>query len=185
MPDQVLQYVRKEEKDEQANCIQHLDNSFHPWSCSFCSLQPPVCPHGVLLASFDSPLAVPETFDSPLPTPAPSPTPIPSPTSLPGPSKADQKALAYIAQHKDIPPQKLVVVTDHPTVYPNLGRKFQVVTILDTRSEGRFYSLLVGHRGILFYDSCGRVHLSLFQCRGWSIHPDCCLLVGSSRLPGE
>lgn len=97
----------------------------------------------VLLASFDSPLAVPEMFDSPLPTPAPSPTPIPSPTPLSGPSKAAQKALAHIAQHKDIPPQKLVVVTDHPTVYPNLGRKFQVVTILDTRSEGRFYSLLV------------------------------------------
>jgi hypothetical protein len=37
----------------------------------------------------------------------------------------------------------LVVVTDHPTVYPNLERKFQVVTILDTQPGGRFYSLLV------------------------------------------
>jgi len=89
------------------------------------------------VAFFNSPLPTPRAFDSPLPTPRPSPTP------FPGPSKAAQKALAYIAQRRGISPQELVVVTDHPTVYPNLGRKFQVVTILDTRPEGRFYNLLV------------------------------------------
>lgn len=90
-----------------------------------------------LFAFFNSPLPTPGTFSSPLPTPFPSPTPVPEP------SEAAQKALAYIARRKGIPPQELVVVTDHPTVYSNLKRKFQVVTILDTRPEGRFYSLLV------------------------------------------
>lgn len=90
-----------------------------------------------LFAFLNSPLPIPGTFDSPLPTPIPSPTPIP------GPSEAAQKALAYIAQRKGVSLQELVIVTDHPTVYPNLGRKFQVVTILDTQPEGRFYNLLV------------------------------------------
>jgi len=89
------------------------------------------------LPFFNSPLPTPGTFSSPLPTPVPSPTPVP------GPSEATQKALAYIAQRRGISPQELVVITDHPTVYPSLGRKFQVVTILDARPEGRFYSLLV------------------------------------------
>jgi hypothetical protein len=35
------------------------------------------------------------------------------------------------------------VATDHRTEYPNLGRQFQVVTLLDTRPQGRFYNLLV------------------------------------------
>ena len=90
-----------------------------------------------LFAFFNSPLPTPGTFSSPLPTPVPSPTPVPEP------SEAAQKALAYIAQRRGISPQEMVVITDHPTVYPSLGRKFQVVTILDTRPEGRFYSLLV------------------------------------------
>lgn len=88
-------------------------------------------------AFFNSPLSTPGTFDSPLPTPLPPPTPVP------GPSEAAQNALAYIAQRRGIPAQELVVVTDYPRVYPNLGRRFQAVTILDTRPEGRFYSLLV------------------------------------------
>ncbi len=88
-------------------------------------------------------MSVPGTFDSPLPVPASSPILIPSPIPVPELSGAAQKALAYIAQRRGISPQELLVVTDHPTVYPNLGRKFQVVTILDTRPEGRFYNLLV------------------------------------------
>jgi len=88
-------------------------------------------------ASFSSPLPAPGSFNSPLPTPIPSPTPIP------GPSVEAQKALTYIAQRESIPTQALVVVTDHATAYPNLGRKFQVVTILDSRPGGRFYDLLV------------------------------------------
>ncbi len=90
-------------------------------------------------ATFGSPLATP-LFNSPLPTPNPSPTP------LPGPSVEAQRALAYIAQRRGIPAKDLVVVTDHPTEYPNLGRKFQVVTVLDTRPDGRFYDLLVDLR---------------------------------------
>lgn len=90
-----------------------------------------------LFAFFNSPLPTPGTFDSPLPTPLPTPTPVP------GPSEAAQKALTHIAQRRGIPAQELVVVTDYPRVYPNLGRRFQAVTILHTRAEGRFYNLLV------------------------------------------
>jgi len=51
--------------------------------------------------------------------------------------------LAYIAASRDIPISALSIIVDHPTEYPNLGRKFQVVTLLDQRPGGRFYSLLV------------------------------------------
>lgn len=81
-------------------------------------------------ATFSSLLAT-TLFNSPLPTPNPSPTP------LPGPSVEAQRVLAYIAQRRGIPAKDLVVVTDHPTEYPNLGRKFQVVTVLDTRQAVR------------------------------------------------
>lgn len=94
---------------------------------------------GFVSATFGSPLATP-LFNSPLPTPNPSPAP------LPGPSAEAQQALAYIAQRQGIPAKDLVIVTDHPTEYVNLGRKFQVVTVLDTRLGGGFYDLLVDLR---------------------------------------
>ena len=90
-----------------------------------------------VVATFGSPLVTPVLFNSPLSTPIPSPTP------LPGPSAEAQRALAYIAQRQGIADKDLVIVTDHPTEYPNLGRKFQVVIVLDTRPGGRFYDLLV------------------------------------------
>lgn len=81
-------------------------------------------------------------FDSPLPTPTPQP-PAPTPPPTPGPSEAAQTALAYIANREGIPVDTLRVVDDHPTEYPNLGRQFQVVTVLDTRPQGQVYKLLV------------------------------------------
>lgn len=84
-------------------------------------------------------------FDSPLPTPTSvSPAPTPSPT--PGPSLAAQAALTFIAKREGIPVDTLRVVDDHPTEYPNLGRQFQVVTVLDTRPQGQAYKLLVDLR---------------------------------------
>jgi hypothetical protein len=82
-------------------------------------------------------------FDSPLPTPTPQ-LPIPTPTS--GPSQAAQAALAYIANREGIPANVLSIVADHPTEYPNLGRQFQVITVLDTRPQGQVYKLLVDLR---------------------------------------
>lgn len=75
------------------------------------------------------------------PPPSASPTPI----TLPPPklSEAAQKALEYIAKRDGIPVEALIVQDDHPTEYPSLGRKFQVVTLLDTRPDGQVYKLLV------------------------------------------
>ena len=81
-------------------------------------------------ARFESPL-----FYSPLPTP--------TPTSSPRPSQFAQRALLHIAKREGIPLEVLQVVDDHPTEYPNLGRQFQVVTIVDTRPQGQIYKLLV------------------------------------------
>jgi len=66
---------------------------------------------------------------------------VPTPTQEP--SKAAQAALAYLAQREGIPASPFVVATDHPTEYPSLGRRFQVVTLLDTRPEGKSYDFLV------------------------------------------
>lgn len=58
-------------------------------------------------------------------------------------SEAAQKASAYIAQREGIPVEALTIASDHPTEYPALGRKFQVVTLVDTRFDGEVYKLLV------------------------------------------
>lgn len=71
---------------------------------------------------------------------------LPTPTPISGPSQAAQTALTYIAKREGIPTDVLSIVADHPTEYPNLGRQFQVVTILDTRPQGQVYKLLVGLR---------------------------------------
>lgn len=80
-------------------------------------------PLGVVLGSglFDSPLATP--------TPARTAPPLPTSTPEPVPSEAAQQALAYIAQREGVPFEALVIVADHPTEYPALGRGFQVVTL--------------------------------------------------------
>ncbi len=137
MPHQISQYSVGKKRMNRRIASNILTALFVLGLAVFAFFNRPSARTQVLSASFDSPLTIPETFDSPLPTPTPSPT------LLRGPSEAAQKALHYIAQRGGISPQELVVVTDHPAVYPNLGRKFQVVTILDIRPEGRFYSLLV------------------------------------------
>lgn len=87
------------------------------------------------LGLFQSPINVSSSaFDSPLPTPVPS---------EPAFSEAVQRGLAYISKRENIPIEALIVAADHPTEYPALGRKFQVVTLMDTRPEGQVYKLLV------------------------------------------
>jgi subtilisin family serine protease len=63
--------------------------------------------------------------------------------SQPQPSAAAQKALAYVATREGIPNEALIIGADHPTQLPHLGRKFQVVTLLDTRPQTQVYKLLV------------------------------------------
>jgi hypothetical protein len=84
---------------------------------------------------FQSPLALPSSlFNSPLPTPV---------SHRSSPSEAARKALAYIAQREGVPTEALAITADYSTEYPALGRKFQVVTLVDTRPEGQVYKLLV------------------------------------------
>lgn len=63
--------------------------------------------------------------------------------SEPAFSEAAQRGLAYVSERENIPIEALIVAADHPTEYPALGRKFQVVTLMDTRPEGQVYKLLV------------------------------------------
>ena len=72
-------------------------------------------------------------------TPAPVPTPVPNQKLSP----EAQKAVAYISAKEQIDPKFLVVDADHPTEYPNLGRRFQVVSMFDPRPGGEGYKLLV------------------------------------------
>ena len=58
-------------------------------------------------------------------------------------SGAAQKGLVYISEREDIPTEALIIAADHPTEYPASGRKFQVVTLIDTRRGGQVYKLLV------------------------------------------
>lgn len=67
-------------------------------------------------------------------------------------SEASQKALEYVAKRDKLPAEALSIVDDHPTEYPNLGRKFQVVTILDSRPQGQVYKLLVDLQNGQVYD---------------------------------
>ncbi len=80
-------------------------------------------------------------YRSAYPPPSVSPTPITP--MLPKQSDAARKALEYIAHRDSVPVQSLIIQDDHPTVYPSLGRKFQVVTLLNTRPDGQVYKLLV------------------------------------------
>jgi hypothetical protein len=104
------------------------------------------------LACGSLPLALPasqdaglerESLNSPLSTPTtmlPSqPAPIPQEEWSP----AAQKAFAYIVARDGIPGEALIIAADHLTesFYP--GRKFQVVTLQDTRPGGQIYKLLV------------------------------------------
>ncbi len=86
------------------------------------------------LGLFQSPISVPSTFHSPLPTPLSSESAY---------SEAAQRGLVYIAKRENIPVEALVITADHLTEYPTSGRKFQVVTLVDTRPEGQVYKLLV------------------------------------------
>ncbi|HLF27782.1 MAG TPA: S8 family serine peptidase [Anaerolineae bacterium] len=91
-------------------------------------------------AAFDSPPATPGSLNSPLPVPTFAP---PTPVPTPPPSQPAQRARQHLAQQARIPLKSLAVVTDHATEYRNLKRRFQVVTLVDTRRGGRFYDLLV------------------------------------------
>jgi len=79
----------------------------------------------------------------PLAYPNPSVSPTPSILPPPKPSEAAQKALEYIAKRDGIPVEALIIEADHPTEYPSLGRKFQVVTLIDNRPNGQIYKLLM------------------------------------------
>jgi subtilisin family serine protease len=72
----------------------------------------------------------------------PTKTPISTP-SQPQPSVAAQKALEYIANREGIPNDTLIIWADHLTESPHLGRKFQMVTLLDSRPQTQIYKLLV------------------------------------------
>jgi len=98
---------------------------------------------GATKPSFDIASKMGARFESPL---FYSPLPTPTPTSSPRPSQFAQRALLHIAKREGIPLEVLQVVDDHPTEYPNLGRQFQVVTILDNRPKGQVYKLLVDLR---------------------------------------
>jgi subtilisin family serine protease len=73
--------------------------------------------------------------------PPPKPTNIPSP--IPEISPAIPLITDYFTTKFGIPASSIAVVTDHVAEYPNLERKFHVVTILDMRPEGKFYNVLV------------------------------------------
>ncbi len=105
---------------------------------------PGVSPH----AGLPPPTSLSEAYPGPgtpeptYPTAFPtldSPTPVPTPI----PSEAALVAIAYIAEREGIPREVLLVDADRPTEYPNLGRCFQVVTLLDTRPDRGTYKLLV------------------------------------------
>jgi hypothetical protein len=61
----------------------------------------------------------------------------------PAPSQAALAARDHLAQSQGIPVESLVIVNEQRTQYPNLGRTFQAVKLLDIRPKGRFYGLLV------------------------------------------
>lgn len=58
-------------------------------------------------------------------------------------SEAAYYALEYISDREGIPIESLVILDDHETEYPSLGRHLQVVNIMDRRLGGRSYKLLV------------------------------------------
>ncbi len=81
-------------------------------------------------ALLNSPLPTPIVFDSPLPLPAP------------GASTEASRAVAHLAQREGIASEALVIVNEFRRDAPLLGRRFQAVTILDTKSE-HFFQVLV------------------------------------------
>jgi hypothetical protein len=82
-------------------------------------------------------------FTSPLPTPMSLTPQPPAPVPTPAPSQAALAARDHLAQSQGIPVESLVIVNEQRTQYPNLGRTFQAVKLLDIRPNGRFYALLV------------------------------------------
>jgi hypothetical protein len=75
-----------------------------------------------------------QSFESPLPPPAPY--------TLPAISRYGEIALKYIAEQKGVSPAALLIEQEHPRSYPLLGREFMAFTILDT-SDGQAFVLLV------------------------------------------
>lgn len=75
-----------------------------------------------------------QSFESPLPPPAPY--------TLPAISRYGEIALKYIAEQKGVSPDALLIEQEHPRSYPLLGREFMAITILDT-SDGQAFVLLV------------------------------------------
>jgi hypothetical protein len=105
------------------------------------------------LACGNLPLALPasqdtaglerESLTSPLSTPTMMPPRQPALIPKEEWSPAAQKAFAYVVARDGIPGEALIIAADHFTesFYP--GRKFQVVTLQDTRPGGQIYKLLV------------------------------------------
>lgn len=99
------------------------------------------------------PLAVTGPYPAPG-SPAPSPTPLP-PTPTPVVSEFAQAACAYIAGRYGVPMASLTVHADYPTEYPEFGRPFQVVTLVDSRTNGTAWKLLVDRRTMAVEEDVG------------------------------
>jgi hypothetical protein len=102
-----------------------------------------------VLISFSTQVQAGNLLVSPLPTPAgnplvsPLPTPSVVPTSMP-PSPWGLQALNFVATRHNIPLDKLLIVNEHERAYPLTSRKFQALTVLDTRTaQSPSYSFLI------------------------------------------
>ncbi len=110
---------------------------------------PTETPQGVASLQTETPLAPPTEPTLPAYPYPPPPTPIvvtpvpvtPAPTQ--GPSEAALFALAYIAQRDNIPVESLSIYEEYPVELPNIGRRFQMVILDDSRPEGKVYNLWV------------------------------------------
>lgn len=102
---------------------------------------PPPPPQAVATSSL---LSYPPPQDSTAPSQLPLyPYPILIPPPIPTVSPAALIVAEYFATKLGIPASSIAIVTDHIAEYPNLGRQFQVVSVMDTRTEGKFYNVLV------------------------------------------
>lgn len=86
------------------------------------------------------------------PPPDSGPSTIQENTIQPEISDAAKDALGWVASHNKLSAEVMTIVDDHSTEYPNLGRKFQVVTILDSSPQGQVYKLLVDLQNGQVYD---------------------------------
>ena len=58
-------------------------------------------------------------------------------------SQASGLALEYVKQQFGIPQERLLVRADRPVSFPNLGREYQAITVIDTQTGGQTWKILV------------------------------------------